>query len=118
MLLNEIPSPACTINKEGKISIFIPELAGEAEKPEIGYFLENALFFKRTPDSGCAITGVSDDVMDFLRNSEKCLIVEIDLDKVVDFDEGKITDPVGMFKRYYEVSVDRSSFPEKREDTI
>ena len=118
MLLNEIPSPAFAVNKEGKVSVFIPELTGDAEKPEISYLFENTLFFKRTPDSGCAITGVSDEIMDYLRTTEKCLVVEIDLDKVIDLDEGKLADPAGVFKRYYEALIDKASFAEKAVDAI
>ena len=45
MLLNEIPSPAFAVNKDGKVTVFLPELAGEAEKPEISYLFEHSLFF-------------------------------------------------------------------------
>ena len=118
MLLNEIPSPAFAVNKDGKVTVFLPELAGEAEKPEISYLFEHSLFFKRTSDSGCAITGVSDEIIDYLRTAEKCLVVEIDLDKVVDLDEGRITDPAGVFKRDYEAVSNRESFDEKAVDAI
>lgn len=30
MLLNELPSPAFTVNKEGKVTVFLPELAGKS----------------------------------------------------------------------------------------
>lgn len=118
MLLNEIPSPAFAVNKDGKVTVFLPELAGEAEEPKISYLFENSLFFLRGPDAGCTITGVADEIVDYLRTAEKCLIIEIDLDKVMDLEEGKIADPAGVFKRYYEAVIDKESFAEKAVDAI
>ena len=118
MLLKEIPSPAFAVSTDGKVTVFLPELAGEPENPEISYLFEDSLFFKRTADAGCPITGVPEDVVQSLRNADKMLIIEIDLDKVVDLNDGKISDPAEVFKRYYEASIDKDSFAEKAVDAI
>lgn len=118
MLLNEIPSPAFAISKDGKVTVFLPELAGEPDNPVISYLFEDSLFFKRMADTGCPITGVPEEVVDRLHNADKMLVIEIDLDKVVDLNDGKISDPSEVFKRYYEVSIDRSSFAETAVDAI
>ncbi|MBR1777916.1 MAG: hypothetical protein IJ752_04950 [Alphaproteobacteria bacterium] len=118
MLLNEISSPAFAISKDGKVTVFLPELAGEPENPEISYLFENSLFFKRMADAGCPITGVPEDVVQQLRNAEKMLIIEINLDKVVDLNDGKISDPSDVFKRYYEATINKESFAEKAVDAI
>ncbi|MBR1945325.1 MAG: hypothetical protein IJ846_03430 [Alphaproteobacteria bacterium] len=118
MLLNEIPSPAFAVSKEGRVTVFLPELAGEPENPEISYLFEDSLFFKRTADAGCPITGVPEDIVQNLRNADKMLVIEIDLDKVVDLNDGKISDPAEVFKRYYEAIINRDSFAEKAVDAI
>ena len=118
MLLNEIPSPTFAVNKEGKVSVFLPELAGEPENPEISYLFESSLFFKRMSDAGCPITGVPDEIMQHLRTADKMLVIEVDLDKVVDLNDGKISDPADVFKRYYEATINRDSFSENAVDAI
>ncbi len=116
MLLNELPSPAFTVNKEGKVTVFLPELAGKPEDPEISYLFEHSLFFKRTSDSGCPITGVPENIIKHLYNSEKMLVVEIDLNKVAELNDGLLSDPAGVFKRYYEAVINKGSFAERAAD--
>lgn len=118
MLLNEIPSPAFAVSRDGKVTVFLPELAGKPENPVISYLFEDSLFFKRMEDTGCPITGVPEDVIDHLHNADKMLVIEIDLDKVADLNSGKISNPSEVFKRYYEVSIDRASFAENAVDAI
>ena len=118
MLLNEIPSPAFAVNKNGKVTMFLPELAGSPEKPEISYLFEGVLFFKRMPNTGCSITGVPEDIIEHLHNYEKMLIIEMDLDKIVDLNDGRLSDPADVFKRYYEAVIDKESFAEKAVDVI
>ena len=96
----------------------MPELAGDPDKPEISYLFESSLFFKRMADAGCPITGVPEEIMQHLRPADKMLIIEVDLDKVVDLNDGKIADPVNVFKRYYEATINRDSFSENAIDTI
>lgn len=110
MLLNELPSPAFTVNKEGKVSVFLPELAGEPENPEISYLKEGVLLFKRMPNAGCPVTGVPKKIIEHLRHAEKMLVIEIDLNKVVDLNDGRLADAADTFKRYYEAVVNRESF--------
>ncbi len=116
MLLNELPSPAFTVNKEGKVTVFLPELAGKPENPEISYLFEGVLFFKRMPDTGCPITGVPENIIEHLYNSEKMLVVEIDLNKVAELNDGLLSDPAGVFKRYYEAVINKGSFAERAAD--
>ena len=118
MLLNEIYSPAFAISKNGKVTVFLPELIGEPEHPEISYLFEHSLFFKRAADTGCPITGVPEDVVQQLRNTDKMLIIEIDLDKVSDLNSGRLADPSKVFRRYYEATINRDSFAEKSVDAI
>ena len=118
MLLEEIYSPAFAISKNGKVTVFLPELVGEPETPEISYLFENSLFFKRAAGTGCPITGVPEDVVQQLRSSDKMLGIEIDLDKVSELNEGRLTDPSKVFKRYYEAMIDRDSFAENSVDAI
>lgn len=110
MQINEIPSPAFAVNEEGKVSVFLPELAGEARNPEISRLDEHTLLFKRTPDSACTVTAVPSEIIKRLSVAEKMLVVEVDLSKVVDLNDKKITDPAETFKRYYEVAIDTGSF--------
>ena len=44
------------------VGLVLPELAGKPEDPEISYLFEGVLFFKRTSDSGCPITGVPENL--------------------------------------------------------
>lgn len=118
MLLNELPSPAFAVSKEGKVTVFLPELAGEPENPEISYLFEGTLFFKRMPGTGCPITGVSEDIIEHLQNSEKMLVIEMDLDKIIDLNDGRLSDAADVFKRYYEATINKESFAEKAMDAI
>lgn len=118
MLLNELPSPAFAVNKEGKVTVFLPELAGEPENPEISYLFDGALFFKRMPETGCPITGVPEDIIEHLHNSDKMLIIEMNLDKIIDLNDGCLSDAADVFKRYYEAAVNKESFAEKAVDAI
>ena len=118
MLLNELPSPAFAVSKEGKVTVFLPELAGEPENPEISYLFEGTLFFKRMPGTGCPITGVPEDIIEHLHNSEKMLVIEMDLDKIIDLNDGRLSDAADVFKRYYEATINKESFAEKAVDAI
>lgn len=113
MRTEELTAPTFALNENGKVTIFIPEIKGEPSNPSIAYLDENTLFFRRSADEGCRMTFVTDEAMEQLGKSEKCLIIELDLETVTNLYEMDESDLESAFKNVYEADIDEASFKNK-----
>lgn len=105
MQIEELPSPTFILNENGNVTVFIPEMQGEPEGPRISGVGKNTLFFNRSAGEGCRLTYITDEVMAALGRVDKCLVIELDLDKVVDLYEQDSAGLEAAFKKVYEAEV-------------
>lgn len=105
MQIDEIPSPTFILNENGNVSVLIPELTGDPDCPRLERVEKNTLFFHRSQKEGCSLTDITDEVMEALDRLVKCLIIELDLDKVVDLYEKGSADLESAFKKVYEAEL-------------
>lgn len=106
MKINEIPSPTFAVNKQGRVSVFLPAFEGEPDNPHFSYKTDSSILFNRTAEEACILSGLSEDVMGLLKESQKCLIIEVDLEKAAVSLETEKNDIEESFHRLYEVTVD------------
>ncbi|MGN0903523.1 MAG: hypothetical protein ACI4PW_00025 [Alphaproteobacteria bacterium] len=105
MQLSEFPNPTVAVNESGRVSVFLPSLEGEPDAPSFSFHSDGAVLFRRTPDAGCVLSGLSEETMGYLDKSSRCLVIEVDVEKAaekLDAGEENIED---SFRRLYEVSV-------------
>lgn len=115
MQIEELQGPSFALNENGKVAIFIPEIKGDPEKPSLSYLGKNALMFNRSEKTGCRMTYVTDEAMERVGKSEKCLIIELDMAKVTDLYAKDESDLESAFTKIYEADVDGDSFAKKGE---
>lgn len=110
MQIDELPSPTFALNENGNVTVFIPEMQGEPENPRISGTEKNTLFFQRSAGEGCRLTYITDEVMAALGKVEKCLVIELDMDMVVNLYEKDAAGLETAFKKVYEAGVSGISF--------
>lgn len=113
MLIDEIPSPTFALNENGNVTVFIPEMMGEPSNPTVSWADETTLLFRRSPEGACHLTYVTDESMSRLGKVEKCLVIELDMEKVVDLYDQVSPDLESAFKKVYEAKVENASFVQK-----
>lgn len=105
MQIEEFPSPTFVLNENGNVTVFIPEMQGEPQAPRISGAGKNTLLFSRSAGEGCRLTYITDEIMTALGKVDKCLVIELDLDKVVDLYEQDSAGLEAAFKKVYEAEV-------------
>ncbi len=105
MQIEELESPTFALNENGNVTVFVPEFAGEAANPVISGIDGQTLFFRRSPDAGCRLSGIPAEVMAALGRVKKCLVIELDLETVADLYEKDAADLETAFKKIYESDV-------------
>lgn len=106
MLLSEFPNPTLAVNERGRVSVFLPSLEGEPDRPSFSFHSDGAVLFRRTPDAGCVLSGLSEESMEYLSRSSRCLVIEVDVEKAAEKLEAGEEEIEDSFRRLYEVSVD------------
>lgn len=105
MQIDELPSPTFALNENGNVTVFIPEMQGEPDAPRITGTDKNTLFFQRSAKEGCRLTYITDEVMAALGKVKKCLVIELDMDRVVSLYETDASGLEDAFKKVYEADV-------------
>lgn len=102
----EIPDATFIANESGRVTVFLPEFDGEPDAPRLVLTDSHAALFYRTPETACVLSNLHDETLDLLKKSSRCLVVELDLEKILSIIE-EIQDAFdeSAFKRVYETVV-------------